>query len=98
MGYIEFTIPYEIAKDHLPGHTLHNWPRIDFFMYGFPNEDGSVTMNVYAPLTGRNSFEHLTSNEKVEAFMRLHFPDVCDIIPNVETLFERIKVSFLQDY
>lgn len=97
LGYIEYVIPYEQAKDVLPGNRLNMFPRNSFFMAGLPNEDGSCTMNLYMPLTGAYSFDNFKSNADFASFYTQYFPNVAAITTDLETLWERLKVSYLEE-
>jgi kynurenine 3-monooxygenase len=62
VGYVEFVIPYEQAKDVMSANKVHMFPRPSYYMTGLPNEDGSITMNAYLPLDGEVSWKTINSN------------------------------------
>lgn len=83
-GYKELVIPpnadgsFRIADD-----ALHIWPRGTFMMIALPNLDGSFTCTLFMPFEGKNGFEDLDSEEKVQAFFEEFFPDALQHMPTL---------------
>lgn len=83
-GYKELVIPptadggFRIAND-----ALHIWPRGTFMMIALPNLDGSFTCTLFMPFEGKNGFEDLDSEEKVQAFFEEYFPDALQHMPTL---------------
>lgn len=83
-GYKELVIPptpdggFRIAND-----VLHIWPRGTFMMIALPNLDGSFTCTLFMPFEGKNGFEDLDSEEKVQAFFEEYFPDAIKHMPTL---------------
>lgn len=96
-GYKELFFPalpgdrYAIEKS-----ALHIWPRKDFMLIALPNPRGSFTVTLFLAHEGEtNSFEALSSPDKIEAFIKENFPDAYEIIPNLQDLFETNPTSIL---
>lgn len=96
-GYKELFFPalpgsrYAIEKN-----ALHIWPRKDFMLIALPNPGGSFTVTLFLAHEGKtNSFEALSSPDKIEAFMKENFADAFAIIPNLQDLFETNPTSIL---
>jgi kynurenine 3-monooxygenase len=83
-GYKELVMPpaadggFRIADD-----VLHIWPRGTFMMIALPNLDGSFTCTLFMPFEGKNGFEDLDSEEKVQAFFEEYFPDALQHMPTL---------------
>ncbi|MER3328413.1 MAG: NAD(P)/FAD-dependent oxidoreductase [Candidatus Kapaibacterium sp.] len=83
-GYKELVIPptedggFRIAND-----ALHIWPRGTFMMIALPNLDGSFTCTLFMPFEGKNGFEDLDSEEKVQTFFEEYFPDALQHMPTL---------------
>lgn len=83
-GYKELVIPptpdggFRIAND-----VLHIWPRGTFMMIALPNLDGSFTCTLFMPFEGKNGFEDLDSEEKVQSFFEEYFPDAIKHMPTL---------------
>ncbi|MDE0959919.1 MAG: NAD(P)/FAD-dependent oxidoreductase [Planctomycetota bacterium] len=95
-GYIELYIPpgpegeFRIEKN-----ALHIWPRNTFMMIALPNEDGSFTGTCFWPLEGEFSFGQLKDAEQVRRFFQQWFPDVPDLVPDLEQQFLAASPSSL---
>ncbi|TNV79319.1 hypothetical protein FGO68_gene12592 [Halteria grandinella] len=98
LGYIEFLFPPELAKGNFEADTLHLWPRPNCYLFGLPNNDGSITINFFYPLTGPNSFEQIKSNEDFKNVFTQLFPNTLKCIPDLDSLWSGLKVSYLQDF
>lgn len=95
-AYKELTIP--AAKDgshHIDSTSLHIWPRGKFMLIALPNLDGSFTCTLFMPHEGENSFEALTTPEKIMAFWKTHFPDTLEIMPTLLDDFQNNPTSAL---
>ncbi|MEL4307870.1 FAD-dependent oxidoreductase [Joostella sp. CR20] len=95
-GYKELSIPANPDGTHkLNSNSLHIWPRGEFMLIALPNLDGSFTCTLFLPIEGENSFESLTSEEKLEAFFTEHFEDAMDVIPDLIKDFFKNPTSSL---
>lgn len=87
-GYKELHIP-PIADGSFKMDTnaLHIWPRGSFMLIALPNMDGSFTCTLFLAydksLGGENSFEALSSKEKVQLFFEKNFPDTINLMPEL---------------
>lgn len=90
-GYKELLFPaapgggFAMRKD-----ALHIWPRGSHMLMGLPNQDGSFTGTIYLPNYGADSFESLTTPEKVSEFFEAYYPDALPLI-------EGLPLSFLDN-
>lgn len=83
-GYKEILLPANEDGTHkLEKNALHIWPRGEFMLIALPNEDGSYTCTLFFPFEGEFSFESLKTEEQVNDFFKLTFPDFYAIMPNV---------------
>jgi len=91
--YKELEIPAgRNATDKNPGYqiekeALHVWPRGGFMLIALPNLDGSFTVTLFMPKTGKNSFENLKKPDDVKSFFETHFPSALALIPELEKDF-----------
>lgn len=53
--------------------ALHIWPRGNHFLMALPNLDGSFTMTMYLPQTGKDGFDTLETKEDVSAFFEKYY-------------------------
>jgi kynurenine 3-monooxygenase len=91
-GYKELTISSGPNSSFLlEKNCLHIWPRGAFMLIALPNLDGSFTCTLFLAydtvLGGENSFENLTSNEKVVKFFNKQFPDAEKLMPELTAEF-----------
>lgn len=91
-GYKELTIPPGAdGSFQLEKNCLHIWPRGSFMLIALPNLDGSFTCTLFLAyditLGGENSFEYLTSQEKVKKFFNKQFPDAEKLMPELAKEF-----------
>jgi kynurenine 3-monooxygenase len=98
LGYIDIDFPAELAKGNFRADTMHLFPRKGFFMIGFPNEDDSISTNVLYNLRGKDSFESFKTNEQFAEFYKSNFPECVKCVPNIDTIWEGLRISYLQDY
>ncbi len=95
-GYIELYIPAaEEGGFRIEKNALHIWPRRSFMMIALPNDDGSFTGTCFWPLEGENSFAALTDEDQVRNFFDQWFPDVADLVPDLEQQFLAANPSSL---
>jgi kynurenine 3-monooxygenase len=86
-GYKEFVMEAaEHGKFKMEKNALHIWPRGPFMMIALPNNDGSYTCTLFLshkPSTNSLcSFEELRTDEEIEQFFKLYFPDFCEMVPD----------------
>ena len=55
--------------------ALHIWPRGNYMLIALPNQDGSFTATLFLPKHGTQSFESLTRDAAIDAFLSRNFPD-----------------------
>ena len=96
-GYREILLPAnEDGSYKLEKNALHIWPRGKFMLIALPNEDGSFTCTLFMPYEGEgDSFENLTSKEKVDSFFKSTFPDFYEMMPNIADAWEDHPLSSL---
>ncbi|MEP6700042.1 MAG: NAD(P)/FAD-dependent oxidoreductase [Bacteroidota bacterium] len=95
-GYKELTIPAGPGGSFLlEKNALHIWPRKDYMLIALPNLDGSFTCTLFFPFSGEQSFEKLDTEEKVTAFFGKTFPDIVELIPDLNHQFFHNPVSSL---
>ncbi|MBL4625044.1 MAG: FAD-dependent monooxygenase [Flavobacteriales bacterium] len=95
-GYRELLLPAnEDGSYKLDKNALHIWPRGRFMLIALANEDGSFTCTLFMPFEGENSFETLTSKEKVDNFFKTTFHDFYEMMPNVADAWEDHPLSSL---
>ena len=84
-GYKELHIPPKADGSHvIDKNALHIWPRGNFMMIALPNVDGSFTGTLFLPFEGQaEAFEHLETDEAINAFFKKHFPDSLPILPEL---------------
>jgi kynurenine 3-monooxygenase len=87
-GYKELTIPPNADGEYaMDPSALHIWPRDSYMLIALPNMDKSFTCTLFFPFNGDPSFSSLDTTEKAMAFLRSAFPDIIDLIPNIEQEF-----------
>jgi kynurenine 3-monooxygenase len=74
-GYKELTLPATFTGDYAP-ESFHSWPRESFMIFGNPNPDGTMTLTLFLPNTGRISFSSLNRQDLVEGFIADSFADL----------------------
>ena len=83
-GYKEISIPPLADGSHaLTNDALHIWPRGQFMLIALPNPDGSFTGTLFLAYEGEVSFEHLQTDEQVQAFFEEYFGDVVPLMPEL---------------
>jgi len=82
--YKELTIPAARDGRHaMEAHALHIWPRGGFMLIALPNTDGSFTATLFLARSGPDSFDSLTSPDRVRALFQSQFPDALRLMPNL---------------
>lgn len=94
-GYKELTIPAVGNKHALAPDGLHIWPRGTFMLIALPNQDGSFTCTLFMPFEGQTSFNALDSGENVRLFFDAVFPTASELMPTLESDFDRNPTSVL---
>jgi kynurenine 3-monooxygenase len=76
-GYKELTIPPAPGGGfRLDPNGLHIWPRGELMLIALANPEGDFTTTLFMPHRGpTDSFEALSSAERVVEFFATHFPD-----------------------
>jgi kynurenine 3-monooxygenase len=87
-GYKELTVPADLSGNHqFDPHALHVWPRGGFMLIALPNTDGSFTVTLFLPLTGKTSFASLDNPRSIRAFFEAHFADALELMPDLAEEF-----------
>lgn len=95
-GYKELTIPATADNDFaLDSNALHIWPRGNYMLIALPNLDKSFTCTLFLPFEGEQSFEKLTSENKIVDFFEQNFPDATAKMPNLINDFMNNPVASL---
>ena len=82
--YKELLIPAGENRTHLlDKNALHIWPRGEFMLIALANLDGSFTCTLFAPKSGKNSFDRLNTKEEVESYFATIFSDFTALVPNL---------------
>ena len=94
--YKELLIPSgENGSYLLDKHALHIWPRGNFMLMALANLDGSFTCTLFAPKSGKNSFEKLKTKKQVNDYFKKVFPDFLNLIPNIFDQWQKNPTSTL---
>lgn len=89
-GWKELTIPPGPGgAPQLERNAFHLWPRGGRMLFAHPNRDGSFTCSLVLPYEGPDSFEALQEPEQVKSFFHAVFPDLVELIPDLEKQFAR---------
>lgn len=96
-GYKELFFPALPGGEYAAEkNALHIWPRKDFMLIALPNPGGSFTVTLFLAHEGKeNSFEALSTPDKVEAFFEENFADALEIMPKLQELFATNPTSIL---
>lgn len=95
-GYKELSMPPTAAGDFaMDPNALHIWPRGGHMMIALPNLDRSYTCTLFWPLEGENSFAEVDTAPDVSRHFERHFPDVPDLIPDLEEQYRGNPVGSL---
>ncbi|MFT3695655.1 MAG: NAD(P)/FAD-dependent oxidoreductase [Kofleriaceae bacterium] len=80
IGYKEVRIPVQPdGRWPFDPHSLHLWPRGDYFFAAFPNLDRSFTCSLFLPHAGPVSFETLKTPADVRALFSEVAPDLAAV-------------------
>lgn len=77
----------------LDPNAMHAWPRGDRMMFAQPNTDGTFNGVAVLPAAGENSFETLTTPERIRRFFGENFADVAGLIPDLAEQFTTHPVA-----
>lgn len=94
-GYKELSIDPINEDFGLEPNYLHIWPRGNFMLIALPNSDKSFTCTLFFPFEGDPSFNSLKDQESTREFFQTHFPDACELIPNIVDQFVNNPTSSL---
>ena len=95
-GYMELYLPAaEGGKFPIEKNALHIWPRGHFMMIALPNDDGSFTGTLFWPNKGDGAFSHLKDADQVKRYFAEWFPDVPDLIPDLDKQYLNANPSSL---
>ena len=96
-GYKELLLPAnDDGSPKMDINSLHIWPRGQFMLIALANEDNSFTCTLFMPFEGDgDSFDELTSRDKVDSFFRRRFVDFHDMMPNVADTWDDFPLSSL---
>jgi kynurenine 3-monooxygenase len=82
--YKELTVPAAPDGRHrMDPHALHIWPRGGFMLIALPNTDGSFTATLFLARSGADSFDSLTSPERVRSLFQGQFADAAQLMPQL---------------
>ncbi|MGH8297954.1 MAG: FAD-dependent oxidoreductase [Steroidobacteraceae bacterium] len=81
--YKELTIPARDGRHVIEPHALHIWPRGGFMLIALPNTDGSFTATLFLARSGADSFDTLTSADRVRALFHSQFADAAQLMPHL---------------
>lgn len=88
-GYKELNLPPgDNNRFLIEKNALHIWPRKSYMLIALPNLAGDFTVTLFLAHKGNeNSFEAIQDKEQLQAFFAQNFPDVLDLIPDLEEQF-----------
>ena len=88
-GYKELEIPpAENAGHRIYKNALHIWPRGEDMLIALPNLNGSFTVTLFLPYKNSDyCFENLTTPEMIQAYFKKEYPDVLELMPNLDKQF-----------
>jgi kynurenine 3-monooxygenase len=82
--YKELTIPAAADGRHvMEPHALHIWPRGGFMLIALPNSDGSFTATLFLARSGADSFDRLTTPDRIANLFQEQFPDAAQLMPRL---------------
>jgi kynurenine 3-monooxygenase len=95
-GYKELTIPPGSGGEFLlDNNALHIWPRGGYMLIALPNPDGSFTATLFLPNEGEQSFASLQTEQAVETFFNLNFPDAVPMLADLTKHFFKNPTGML---
>lgn len=81
--YKELLMPARTSGGYpIEKKALHIWPRGNHFLMALPNLDGSFTMTMYLPQTGKDGFDTLKTKEDVTAFFEKYYKSSIPHMPD----------------
>ncbi len=87
-GYKEVHVSRDIAeKLNLKQLSTHTWPRPESLLIAFPNPDKSFTLMFNLPLTGKNSFASLTTEDAIKDYISNTFMQLFPLLPGIISSF-----------
>ena len=89
--YKEILVPAGAGgQQQLAPDALHIWPRGGYMLIALPNADATFTATLFLPAEGAApSFASLASGEAVRALFEHEFPDMQELVPDLEAQFAR---------
>lgn len=95
-GYKELTLPAgPNGESAIELSAFHVWPRSHSLVVSHPNRDGSHTLTLFLPFTGRDSFESLKTVDEVKTLFTKYFPDLTPLLPGLLEEWESHPVGTL---
>jgi kynurenine 3-monooxygenase len=103
-GYKELSIPPKMSSSGQPEYALqeygglHIWPRGKFMMIALPNPDFSFTATLFAPYHDDDGFDMMEQKKQagqIKEYFERHFPDLIEIMPDLEKDFHENPVGSL---
>ena len=85
--YKELTIEPKNNEFQIDPNALHIWPRRDMMLIALPNNDKTFTCTLFMKELGADSFETLKTKKEIFDFFDKNFPDIIDLIPNLDKYF-----------
>ncbi|NNF18040.1 MAG: FAD-dependent monooxygenase [Gammaproteobacteria bacterium] len=87
-AYKELSIAPTADGGHaIDANSLHIWPRGDYMLIALPNLDGSFTVTLFLARHGHPGFDTLSTPAELNQFFKAQFPDVLELIPDLEDQF-----------
>ena len=82
--YKELTLPAACDGHHqMERHALHIWPRGGFMLIALPNTDGSFTATLFLAHSGADSFDSLTTPDRIRSLFQSQFADAARLMPHL---------------
>ena len=97
-GWKELRVP--VAEDggfRMKREAFHLWPRGGSMLFAHPNPDATFTCSLVLPFEGEGSFASLRTAADVRVFFASTFPDLVEMIPDLEEQFLSNPVVDLVD-
>jgi len=95
-GYKELRIPPgDRGQFLMEKEALHIWPRESYMLIALPNPDATFTCTLFFPFEGTQSFSQLHSQEKIQSFFEVNFPDATSLMPSLQEDFRDNPTSSL---
>ena len=85
--YKELTIEPKNNEFQIDPNALHIWPRRDMMLIALPNNDKTFTCTLFMRELGTDSFKTLKTKKEIFDFFDKNFPDIIDLIPNLDKYF-----------